>query len=183
MPHNMKFFFTLLFIVAANHTQAQTSTTEVQTIDMQLVNVIKITFTNTNTNTGNTVNLSMDNMAELENGVTSTNQKLRVKSTKPFNVNVKAASPTFSYSGSSTQNNVMAVEDVLLLKVNQNETGGNIGSGYNSFNPITYSAQNVINGGNNGNDQKFRVRYRAIPGLGYAAGNYLASIIYTATQQ
>ena len=169
--------------MAAFHTNGQTSTTEVQTVDIQLVNVIKIKFVNTGNNVGNTVNLSLDNLNELMTGVTSTNQKLSVASTKPFNVNVKASAPTFSYSGSSTQNNVMDVDEVLQVRVNQNYTGGNIGSGYNTFNPITYNAQNIINGGNNGNDQQFRIKYKAVPGLGYAAGNYLASIIYTATQQ
>ena len=179
----MKKLITLLFIVASAQTNAQTSTTVVQTVDMHLVNVIKIKFDNTGTNVGNTVNLSLDNMNELVNGVTSANQNLVVASTKPFNVNVKSASPTFSYSGSSQQNNVMNIDDVLMLRVNQNQTGGNIGSGYSAFNPITYNAKNVINGGDNGQNRQFRIKYKAVPGMGYAAGNYLASIIYTATQQ
>lgn len=179
----MKKLLTLLFIAAAVYTDAQTSTTVVQTVDMHLVNVIKIKFVNTDNNVGNTVNLSLDNMSELANGVTSTNQKLSVASTKPFNVNVKSASPTFSYTGNSQQNNVMNVDDVLMLRVNQNLTGGNIGSGYSAYNPITYNAQNVINGGDNGQNQQFRIKYKAVPGMGYAAGNYMASIIYTATQQ
>lgn len=179
----MKKLLTLLFVTAATQANAQSSTTIVQTVDMHLVNVIKIKFANTGSNMGNTVNLSLDNMSELTNGVTSANQNLVVASTKPFNVNVKSATPTFSYSGSSQQNNVMNVDDVLMLRVNQNQTGGNIGSGYNAYNPITYNAQNVINGGDNGQERKFRVKYKAVPGLEYAAGNYMASIIYTATQQ
>ncbi len=179
----MKKLLTLLLIAATSQANAQTSTTIVQTVDMHLVNVIKIKFVNTDNNVGNTVNLSLDNMSELANGVTSTNQKLSVASTKPFNVNVKSASPTFSYTGNSQQNNVMNVDDVLMLRVNQNLTGGNIGSGYSAYNPITYNAQNVINGGDNGQNQQFRIKYKAVPGMGYAAGNYMASIIYTATQQ
>lgn len=174
----MKKIILLLFIVGSISANAQTSTTAVQTVDMHLINVIKIKFVNTGSNMGNTINLNLDNMSDLVSGVTSANQKLSVASTKPFNVNVKAASPTFNYSGSSQQNNVMNVDEVLQVRVNQNNTGGNIGSGYSAFNPITYNAQNIINGGNNGQDQQFRIRYKAVPGLGYAAGSYLASIIY-----
>lgn len=161
---------------------AQTSTTIVQTVDVQLVNVIKIKFESTGTNTGTTVQMNLGNMNQLMNGVESTNHNLVVNTTKNFNVNVKSSSQYFAYTGTYNQNNQMAVNDVLQMRINQNNTGGSIGNGYNNFNPIQPFTQNIINGGTRGQNKIFRIRYLATPGLEYPAGNYLTSIIFTATQ-
>ena len=178
----MKKILTLVAAAFSISASAQTSTTIVQTVDLHLVNVIKIKFVNTGTNTGSLVQLNLNDIGDMINGVKSTNQNIAVSSTKPFNVNVRSSSEYFTYSGTNQQNNQMAVDDVLKLRVNLNYTGGNIGSGYNAFTPIQAYTQNVINSGDNGQNQIFRVRYQAIPGLDYAPGNYLTSVIYTATQ-
>jgi hypothetical protein len=155
----------------------------VQQVDLQLTNVIRITFTNTGTGAGSMVNIPLNNISQMTNGVTSANQNLSVNSTKPFNVNVKAVSSQFTYSGTNQNNNSMQVQDVLKLRVNQNNTGGSIGNSFGSFQPITSSTQNIINGGDNGANKTFRIKYKATPDLQYAAGNYTTSIIFTATQQ
>lgn len=178
----MKKLLALTAICFSVSVNGQTSTTIVQTIDLHLVNVIKIKFANTGTSTGSTVQLNLNDMSDLINGVKSANQNIAVSSTKPFNVNVKSSSQFFSYSGINQQNNLMPVDDVLKLRVNLNNTGGNIGSGYSAFTPIAHYTQNVINNGDRGKDLTFRVRYQAMPGLEYAAGNYQTSVIYTATQ-
>ena len=176
-------------IIAADFTalgygaMAQSTTTTVETIDIQLTNVITMKFNSTGTNTGSTVNIPLNTISEMTNGVTSSNQNLSVNSTKPFNVNVKTNTSMFSYNGSYQNNNSMLVSDVLKMRVNQNYTGGNIGNGFGSFKPLTASAQNIINGGDNGTGKTFRVRYKAIPDQQYASGIYTTSVIFTATQQ
>ena len=179
----MRSVFTLVLIATAALAFAQQSTTAVQQVDLSLTNIIRIRFANNNSQTGNLVDIPLNNVGDLLNGVTSTNQNLAVASTKPFNVNVKASSNAFSYTGGTQVNTQMQVDDVLKLKVNLNNTGGTVGSGFTSFKPITDSEQNLINGGDNGVNKVFRIRYKAKPGMGYAGGNYLTSVIYTATQQ
>jgi hypothetical protein len=179
----MKALFTLFFSVLLCTGYCQTSTTEVQTIDIQLVNVIKLKFVNTGTTTGPSVVIPLNNVTDMMTGVSSANQKLSVASTKPFNVNVKAASTNFTYSGTYQTNTAMPVNDVLLLKVNQNNTGGSISNSFNSFQPIEAFAQSIINGGDNGVNKTFRIKYKAIPDLQYPMGTYNTSVIFTASQQ
>lgn len=179
----MKALFTLFLSVFPCTGHCQTSTTEVQTVDIQLVNIIKLKFANTGTNTGSSVNIPLNNVADMTNGVTSANQNLSVASTKPFNVNVKAVSSNFSYNGTYQNNITMPVNSVLRLRINQNNTGGNISNSFGSFQPIESFAQNIINGGDNGVNRNFRIKYKAIPDLQYPPGVYTTSVIFTATQQ
>lgn len=156
--------------------------TATQTANLSLSDAIELTFTGTGTATGADVTMSFNNVNDYANGVESSVQALKVRSNKNFNVNVKANSSNFSYSGNATPAPTMPVSGVLDVKVANNSTGGNVGTGFDNYKDITSSSQNIISNGSRGGNQTFSVQYQATPGFGYPAGNYAIDVVYTATQ-
>ena len=60
----------LLFMLAIK-AGAQSTTTEVQVVDVSLTNVIELTFVATGTNTGSTVSMPINTISEFLSGVSS----------------------------------------------------------------------------------------------------------------
>ena len=78
-----------ILCVLCNYAKAQSSTTETEVVDINLVNVIVLTFNSTGTSTGSAVSLSFTTINDFTTGKESTVQQLTAASTKPFNITVK----------------------------------------------------------------------------------------------
>ena len=170
---------------AANAQSTPASSSASQTVNLNLSNAIEITFTGTNNATGAAVNLAFTTVNDYANGVTSTEQELKVRSNKKFTVAVKANNGSFSYTGSTSPAPTMPVQGVLGVMVSSNNTGGAIAAPFSnsSYSSLTASNQNLITNANNGGNQRFGIKYEATPGFAYPAGTYTVDVTYTATQQ
>jgi hypothetical protein len=173
----------LLFILTSGKASAQSSTTEVQQVDITLTNVITLKFSSTGTSTGSAATMSIANLSNYTNGVTSSTYQLTANSTKGFNVQVKTNAANFTYTGSYTSGTTMPVSNKLLLKVTANATGGSIAGSFSNFATLSSSNQNLITGCTNGTSKTFSIQYKANPGLAYPAGTYTTTVTYTVTQQ
>jgi hypothetical protein len=175
----------LLSLSTAASAQTNASGTAQQTLELGLTNALSLVFTGSGTTTGTTVNLPFTSVNDYSNGVESAPQQLKVQSNKPFNVTVAASATNFSVTnGSTTTTSTMPVAGVLDVKVDANQTGGTVGTGYSTYGAgLSTSASSIINGGSFGNNQTFDVKYKATPGFAYPAGVYAVDVIYTATQQ
>lgn len=181
----IKKFLSILSIlcVLATFAKGQSSTTETEQVDVNLVNVIVLKFTATGTNTGSAVNLPISNLTDYANGVESSVQQLTASSTKNFAITVKANAANFTYTGSYTSGTTMPVNGKLKLRVTANATGGSIASPFSAYSTLTSTNQNLITAATLGQNKTFSVQYQATPGFGYPAGTYTTQIVYTATQQ
>jgi hypothetical protein len=116
-----------------------------------------------------------------------------VKSTRNFNVWVKIQNPVnpnstfFHYQGLSSIYNQMTLNK-LLMKVSQKNTGASsttpVFGGWASLDlagPGSPNGKLVIQNGQMG-VRDFRTIYKVSPAYHYAAGTYVARIVYTATQ-
>ncbi|MBN8669287.1 MAG: hypothetical protein J0L80_01260 [Chitinophagales bacterium] len=164
--------------------KAQVASTATQTVNLNLSNAIELTFTGSGTATGAAVNLAFNTVNDYANGVSSSNQELKVRSNKKFGVTVKTNNANFSYTGSTTPAPVMPVSGVLDLRVPANATGGAIASPFSasSYADLSATAQNLLTNCNNGGNQTFSIQYNATPGFAYPAGTYTVDVVYTATQ-
>lgn len=180
----IKKFLSILSIlcVLATFANAQSSTTETEQVDVNLVNVIVLKFTSTGTETGSAVNLPISTLANYTSGVESAVQQLTASSTKNFAITVKANAANFTYTGSYTSGTTMPVSGKLNLRVTANATGGSIASPFSAYSTLTSTNQNLINAATLGQNKTFSVQYQATPGFGYPAGTYTTQIVYTATQ-
>lgn len=169
--------------LASSNALAQSSTTENEVVDINLVNVITLKFVATGNSTGSTVSLPFTTIDDFVNGEESSVQQLVAASTKPFNVTVKTNAANFTYNGSYTSGTTMPVNGKLRLRVTANGTGGSIASPFTAYSTLTSNNQNLINAATNGANKTFSVQYQAIPGLSYPAGTYTTQVIYTVTQQ
>lgn len=170
------------FCFLSTQTFAQSSTTETEVVDINLVNVITLKFVATGTNTGSTVSLPFTTINDFVTGEESTVQQMVAASTKPFNITVKTNAANFTYMGSYTPVPTMPVSGKLKLRVTANATGGSIASPFSAYSTLTSNNQNLINAATTGNNKTFSVQYQAIPGLSYPAGTYTTQVVYTATQ-
>lgn len=162
--------------------KAQSSTTETEQVDLNLVNVITLKFVATGNNVGGAVILPITTIGDYTSGEESTPQQLTASSTKNFAITVKANAANFTYTGSYTSGTTMPVNGKLKLKVTANATGGSIASPFSAYSTLTANNQNLINAATLGNNKTFSVQYQATPGFGYPAGTYTTQVIYTATQ-
>jgi len=103
-----------------------------------------------------------------------------VYSNRNFNVAIRSATANFSYVGSGTGNNVMPCS-VLQYNLASNGTGG-VNATPSLWNSLSTTAAPLITGGTFGPARPFSVKMRAIPGWSYTGGDYLLSVILTATQ-
>ena len=167
----------------AQNTQNATGSAQ-QTVQLNLSNALEISFVATNGN-GSTVTLPFTTVAHYANGVESTEQELKVRSNKKFNVTVKTSAGNFQFSNGGTVASSSMPTSVLGLVVSNNNTGGQLGQGFSASNykALSATAQDLITNANNGGNQTFSVKYKATPGFAYPAGTYTTDVIYTATQQ
>ncbi len=163
----------------AGFAQTAANTGASQTANLELANALTVEILSSS------ATMSFNGINDLLNGVESGSQDIRVKSNKSFNVTAAASANNFTYTGSGTLNNILAVATALKVRVISNSTGGYVPwymywFGYQTINgttplPILYSCDP-------GGNQVFSVRYKATPGLNVVGGNYSTDIIYTATQ-
>ena len=103
-----------------------------------------------------------------------------VFSNRNFNVAIRSATPTFSYMGTGTGNNVMPCT-VLEYSLSSNGTGGTNATPM-MWNDLSTSSAPVITGGTFGGARPFSLKLRAKPGWNYTGGAYTLGVIVTATQ-
>jgi hypothetical protein len=161
------------------------SSTATQTVNLNLSNAIEITFTGNNSATGAAVNLAFNTVNDYANGVTSSEQGLKVRSNKNFTVAVKTNAANFTYTGTTSPAPVMPIAGVLGVMVSANGTGGTIATPFSAtaYADLSSTAKNLITNGSKGGNQTFAVKYEATPGFAYPAGTYTVDVVYTATQQ
>ncbi len=172
---------TLIFIMtcltAAVKAQSLQTGTATQQVSVSLADVIDISLVNSNM-----LSLQFNSINDYANGVKSTDQVIKIRSNKRYNVRVRTSSSRFSYSGTTSPAPVMNVNPVLKVMVTSNSTGGSVTSGYNHFKTLSTSGSKIINNANPGNNSSFSVQYEATPGFTYPAGTYSVDVVYTATQ-
>jgi hypothetical protein len=182
----MKKVFAIAAMISASFAaNAQNATsTATQTVNLNLSNAIELTFTGNNSATGAAVNLAFNTVNDYANGVTSSEQGLKVRSNKNFAVTVKTNAAAFTYTGTTSPAPVMPVADVLGLMVSANGTGGTIATPFSAtaYTDLSSTAKNLISNGSRGGNQTFGVKYEATPGFAYPAGTYTVDVVYTATQ-
>jgi hypothetical protein len=159
--------------------QSTTSAGASQTIQLVLADGIEIGFANGGNN-GGIIQLAFANNSNYATGMESADQQLVVRSNRKFEVKMQPASEVFSYSGSTNNAPAMRVEDVLSLMVSDNSTGGQ--NNYPQYHNVNGGNTRILTNCSNGSNQTFSVRYRANPGMRYAAGTYTVNMVYTATQ-
>jgi len=175
------FIALLLTLTASAFAQQQSSASASQTIRMVLQPIIDIDFGDAAHN-GAPVNLAFNDHSNLNNGVTSAGQELRIRSNKEFKVSVQTDASSFSYNGPANAP-VMSVSDILSVSVTGNNTGGLVASAFdNNYSPLSPTSQDILMDGQRGGEQKFTVAYKAKPGYRYPAGTYSVGVVYTATQ-
>jgi len=186
----MKKFFTIVAIVfcMSKVGYAQVSTgnamgTAQQTIQLSLTTALDISFTNSNSANGSMVSMSFNDANDYANGVESGEQELRVRSNKNFKVGAKIDLSNFTYVGPGNVNPSQSPSNAVQLKVTSNNTGGSIVAGFVGYGSLNTTDKDIILNGVNGNDQKFKVKYKCNPGWAMPAGTYTFAIVYTATQQ
>jgi hypothetical protein len=162
--------------------KAQSSTTETEQVDINLVNVITLKFVATGTSTGSAITLPISTLTQYSNGVESAVQQLTASSTKNFAITVKTNAANFTYTGSYTSGTTMPVNGKLKLRVTAQATGGSIAAPFSAYSTLTNTDQNLINAATLGNNKTFSIQYQATPGFGYPAGTYTTQVVYTATQ-
>lgn len=123
------------------------------------------------------------NLNDYTNGKESSEQEFRIITNKNFKIEVKTTSANLSDGGS----NQMPVVNHLKMMVTSNSTGsisGGFGTGFTSLNSVP---QQIIAGGQPGTvsapEQKFRIKYMAVPGTTYPKANYSVDVLFTATHQ
>jgi hypothetical protein len=185
--NKMKKVFAIAALISASFaTNAQNaSSSATQTVNLNLSNAIEITFTGNNSATGAAVNLAFNTVNDYANGVTSSEQGLKVRSNKNFTVAVKTNAANFTYTGTTSPAPVMPIAGVLGVMVSANGTGGTIATPYSAttYADLSSTAKNLITNGSKGGNQTFAVKYEATPGFAYPAGTYTVDVVYTATQQ
>ena len=183
----MKKYLTLaaLIIVFSESAKAQNAnSTAQQTVQLNLSNAVEMTFVNSGSATGNTVTMNFNTAHNYANGVESATQELKIRSNKDFKVGVKIDNNSFSYTGTGTINPSAVPMNAFGLKVVSNNTGGSVAPAFSttSYTTVTGSDQDVILNADNGDNQRFSVKYKCTPGFGLPAGTYTFNMIYTATQ-
>ncbi|MBL7682849.1 MAG: hypothetical protein JNK00_05775 [Flavipsychrobacter sp.] len=179
----MKQTIALIGIIACSigaHAQSSNSS---QTVTMGVSSTIELAFTGSNNAASATVNLNFNTVNDYANGVTSSNQELKVTSNRNFTVAVKTSGTHFSYTGSTSPAPAMPV-GILGLMIASNATGGTIASPFSAtaYNSLTSSNQMLLNTCTAGNSKLFAVKYKATPEFAYPAGTYTVDVLFTATQ-
>jgi len=147
-------------------------------VELGLSNAIELTFPSGNA----TQSASINTIGDLLNGVELPDTDVKVRSNKPFKVDVASASNDFTYVGGALLAPLLNVSNVVRIKVSNNETGGQATGGWVFLNSLSTTPVTVINNCDPGDDQTFSIRYKMIPGLTLPSGTYTIDMVLTATQ-
>ncbi len=178
-------FFTAAatFLLSRFEAHAQTApvaSTGTQRVTMAIDDILDLSWT---TGSGTAQIFSFSNINDYTNGKESPEQEFIIRSNKKFKIEVKTTNPNLS-DGSTNQ---MPVANHLKMMVTSNTTGAIAGSWGTSYNNLSHVPQQIVSGGQPGSEnnpeQKFRIRYRAVPGTTYPKGNYMVDVLFTATHQ
>lgn len=177
-------FLLAVFIPVESSAQGNNAVSSAsQTVVLDLAPIIGLKFTATNTVSGNLVSMNFNTASQYQNGIVSNDHELSVSSNKAFKVSVQTDATNFSYTGTSSQNPTMPVNNTLFVAVKNNQTGGAVTNDFdNNFHSLNSTTQDILLNGQQGGDKKFTVNYKAVPTLAYATGSYSVGVIYTATQ-
>lgn len=181
----MKKISTLIASVLLIQTAASAqSSSASQSVSLVINNAIDISYMATGNGSGNNAMMQFSNPNDYSNGVTSPEQGLRVRSNKTFKVAVKCEGTGFTYQGGS--NTMQTVpDDALKLRVTSNNTGGAVKAPFttNGYTALSNESQDLLVGGEQGQNQTFAVQYKCTPGFNLPAGTYTMNVVYTATQE
>jgi len=134
-----------------------------QNVNLTLTNALTISITAA---TGTA--FTFDDVNKYQSGLTNnTASSFEVKSNRPWNVTVKAATANFSGPVAPATQMPSTVLGVRLT------TGS-------TFSALTTAAAALHSGARGSNS--FSIDYNATPGFNYDAGTYSLSVVYTATQ-
>lgn len=187
-------FFTIIIsqVNANNGNGNGNSSTDLTTpVNIGLSNALEITFTGNSGNgsgsgngstIGDIITLPFSTTNDFLNGVQSTEQELKVRSNKDFNVTVNTDATTFTVTNNGVTTTSTMPASVLNVKVATNSTGGNIAGTFAGFTNLSASAANLLSNCSKGGNQRFTIMYNAHPGYNYPTGTYSINVIYTATQ-
>lgn len=167
-------FAVMTAFVAVSNAQTNPSATATQHVTMNVSDAIELTFIGANA--GQPATMAFATTDDFANGVKSDEVRMKVRSNRPFLVDVKTGSSMMQLNGSSS---TMPVSK-MAITVSSNSTGGTPITGAM---PLSSTSQPIITGGQNGGNQTFGVKYTATPGFEYPAGAYSTDVVYTATQQ
>ncbi|MBW7912565.1 MAG: hypothetical protein H3C54_02415 [Taibaiella sp.] len=173
--------FLLLLHTAAD---AQSSSAS-QSVSLVLSNAIDISYMATGNGTGTNTMMQFSNPTDYSNGVTSPEQGLRVRSNKTFKVAVRCEASAFNYQGNNANTMQNMPDDALKLRVTSNNTGGSVKAPFttNGYTSLSNESQDLLVGGEQGQNQTFAVQYKCTPGFNLPAGTYTMNVVYTATQE
>jgi hypothetical protein len=182
----MKRFITILLtglIASTAIAQKGTNATASQPTTFALSDVIEIVFADVNATTGNTVFMPFNTSRDFKNGVTFTDQELRVRANTAFKVSLKYDLSTFHYIGEEKVSADL-LQDALGVMVTKNNTGGQVVAPFNSsdYATIQSSDRDLLINGLSGGNQRFAVKYKCAPKQTLPVGNYFINVVYTATK-
>jgi hypothetical protein len=163
------------FTLANAQAPVTVSASTTQQASLGLANVIDIAFVSG----GGPASMPFNNPDDYQNGVTSGTSTLKVRSNKPFRIDVKTGTGFFNKEGVATTMST----SILGVEVTANNTGGSVVNGNGTYSPLSAANMQLISNGVNGGNQNFTVQYKATPGFTFPGGSYTADVIYTATQQ
>lgn len=180
------FKISLLFLAAfAQEAYAQSAIEKgTQDINMKMKEMVSAKFITPTGGSGNSnIALAIHGPQALANGIESKEITVTLQCTSDYDVSVASSSANFTYSGSSTSSTTMKVEDVLSIRITDNQTGGNISNGFTQYRSISGTqAKKIINAGLRG-ERSFSFQYRILPGFNYPGGTYTTDILYTLTKR
>lgn len=166
--------------MAEAQTQKPVESTASQRVTLNIDDILDLSWS---TGSGTAQIFSFSNINDYTNGKESAEQEFRVRSNKKFKIEVKTTSPNLT-DGSTNQ---MPVANHLKMMVTSNGTGAIVGNWGTAYNNLSHVPQQIVGGGQPGSEaspeQKFRVRYQAIPGTSFPKANYTVDVLFTATHQ
>lgn len=171
----------ILILAVSTFCSAQTNinATASQSVNLGLSNAIELTFPNGNATQTATLNTLLD----LINGVELPDTDVKVRSNKPFKVEVSTVSNNFTYIGNALIAPLLSATSAIRVKVSNNNTGGNTASGGWIFlNTLGTTPKIILNNCDAGGNQTFSIRYKMIPGVTLPSGTYMIDMVLTATQ-
>lgn len=171
----------LLAGAASAQDEGNKSSSASQSVKLVLSNSIDISYVNSNTESV----MNFVNSNDWRNGVESNAQELKVRSNKSFKVAVNCDQSTFAYQGNSTEKPTSLPNEILWMKVVNNNTGGTLKGPFSnaSYGAVSTLPKDVLVAGQKGGNQNFSVQYKCIPGFNLPAGTYSMDVVYTATQE
>ncbi len=176
----MKACLTIILLSTFHYALAQS--VPVQTAEINLKDIFNIGFTGSGSS-GTTVNLPMNGMNTLKNGIESQEIEVSLLCSSDFDLSVSSSTTNFSFNGPGTTSPVMKVKDVLSIMITENNTGGTIINGFTQYQPINGTTQKLAISSGKLGVRTFKFKYKAHPGFAYPSGTYTTSIIYTVVKK